>query len=73
MQVTDKKGKLTEYREQHKIKWSEVLFMGDDIPDYEVMKQVGLSLAPADAATEIKQKLIIFRYCQADKGCAREG
>lgn len=32
----------------------EVLYMGDDIPDYEVLKQVGVSTCPQDAAVEIK-------------------
>ena len=32
----------------------EVLFMGDDIPDYEVMSKVGLAACPQDAAIEIK-------------------
>jgi 3-deoxy-D-manno-octulosonate 8-phosphate phosphatase (KDO 8-P phosphatase) len=32
-----------------------VLYMGDDIPDYEVMKLVGLPACPSDADSEIKQ------------------
>lgn len=32
----------------------EVVYMGDDIPDYEVMKTVGLATCPQDAAMEIK-------------------
>lgn len=32
----------------------EVIYVGDDIPDYHVMKEVGLPVAPADAASEIK-------------------
>lgn len=32
----------------------EVLYMGDDIPDYHVMKTVGVSTCPQDAAVEIK-------------------
>lgn len=32
----------------------EALYMGDDIPDYEVMKTVGLATCPQDAAMEIK-------------------
>lgn len=43
----------------------EVIYAGDDIPDYEVMKQVGLPVAPADAAPEIKQ---IAKYISARKG-----
>ncbi len=37
----------------------EIAYVGDDIPDYEAMTHVGLPVAPADAAPEIKQ---IARY-----------
>jgi len=30
----------------------EIVYIGDDIPDYEVMQLVGLPVAPADAAPE---------------------
>lgn len=72
MQVTDKKGKLTEYVQQHNLEWGKILFMGDDIPDYEVMKQVGLPCAPADAATEIKQIAKHISLLPGGQGCARE-
>jgi 3-deoxy-D-manno-octulosonate 8-phosphate phosphatase (KDO 8-P phosphatase) len=72
MQVTDKKGKLTEFVQQHKLNWSEVLFMGDDIPDYEVMKEVGMACAPADAATEIKQIANYISLLPGGQGCARD-
>jgi len=32
----------------------QVLYMGDDIPDFEVLKTVGVSTCPQDAAVEIK-------------------
>ena len=41
------------------LKDEEIIFCGDDLPDYEVMQKVGLPVAPADAAPEIKQ---IARY-----------
>lgn len=50
----------------------EILYMGDDIPDYEVMKRVGLPACPSDAAPEIKA---ISRYISPQKGgegCARD-
>ena len=34
--------------------------MGDDIPDLEVMKKVGLSCCPSDAVPEIKDISVIF-------------
>ena len=43
----------------------EVMYAGDDIPDYEVMQLAGLSVAPADAAPEIKQ---IAKYISSRKG-----
>src|ERR1700712_1483216 len=41
MRITDKAGVLNEYLVKEKVSWSEVLFMGDDIPDLEVMKKAG--------------------------------
>lgn len=43
----------------------QVLYAGDDIPDYEVMQCVGLPVAPADAAPEIKE---IARYISSRRG-----
>ena len=50
----------------------EVLYMGDDIPDFEVMRLCGLPCCPADAASEIKE---ISRYVTSrsgGQGCVRE-
>lgn len=43
----------------------EVMYAGDDIPDYEVMTMVGLPVAPADAAPEIKR---IAKYISHKNG-----
>ncbi|MDB5024031.1 MAG: family hydrolase [Mucilaginibacter sp.] len=42
------------YLEEKRVLPASVLFMGDDIPDLEVMKLAGLAVCPADAAEEIK-------------------
>lgn len=50
----------------------QVLFMGDDIPDYEVMKMCGVACCPKDAAPEI---LAISQYVspvEGGLGCARD-
>lgn len=50
----------------------EIMYMGDDIPDYEIMLRVGLPVCPADACDEIKA---ISRYVSPMKGgfgCARD-
>ncbi|HLK28813.1 MAG TPA: HAD-IA family hydrolase [Puia sp.] len=70
--VDNKKEKLLNYIGEHKLKQKEVLFMGDDIPDYEAMQESGLSCAPSDAVPEIRH---IARYISPFKGghgCVRD-
>lgn len=43
----------------------EMVYVGDDIPDFEVMQKVALPVAPADAAPEIKN---IAKYISSKKG-----
>lgn len=50
----------------------EVLYAGDDIPDYEVMKRVGLPVAPADAAPEIKEIARYISHKGGGEGIARD-
>src|SRR5438552_1490219 len=54
MRITDKAGCLETYLREKKIALSQVLFMGDDIPDYSVMKQVGIAACPNDAVGDIR-------------------
>jgi 3-deoxy-D-manno-octulosonate 8-phosphate phosphatase (KDO 8-P phosphatase) len=72
MQVTDKKSKLIEYVQQHNLQWSEILFMGDDIPDFEVLQLVGMPCAPADAVSEIKQVSKYISLLPGGQGCVRD-
>jgi 3-deoxy-D-manno-octulosonate 8-phosphate phosphatase (KDO 8-P phosphatase) len=52
--VSDKVEVFQSYLASKGIKPDEVLYMGDDIPDFEVMKLVGLPVCPSDACPEIK-------------------
>jgi 3-deoxy-D-manno-octulosonate 8-phosphate phosphatase (KDO 8-P phosphatase) len=51
---------------------SEVLFMGDDIPDYEVMKEAGIAVCPSDADSEIKQVSAYISDKRGGEGCVRD-
>jgi len=42
-------------KEKYSFTDEEVLYMGDDIPDYQVMQQVGVATCPQDACVEIKE------------------
>jgi 3-deoxy-D-manno-octulosonate 8-phosphate phosphatase (KDO 8-P phosphatase) len=70
--VENKQQQLERYLQQNKIPLQEVLFMGDDIPDYGAMKAVGLPCCPADAAPEIKQISKYIAVLNGGNGCVRE-
>jgi 3-deoxy-D-manno-octulosonate 8-phosphate phosphatase (KDO 8-P phosphatase) len=72
MNVKDKKSGIQNYIQQHGVTWSEVLFMGDDIPDYSVMKEAAISCAPRDAVAEIKQIAMYISAFDGGKGCVRD-
>jgi len=48
------------------------LYMGDDLPDYEVMQHVALPCCPADAATEIKAVSRYISHASGGAGCVRD-
>jgi 3-deoxy-D-manno-octulosonate 8-phosphate phosphatase (KDO 8-P phosphatase) len=50
----------------------EVLFMGDDLPDWEIMKRVGVAACPKDAATEIKDISQYISFQKGGEGCVRD-
>lgn len=72
MGVKDKKARLEEYMRQYNLEATEVLMMGDDIPDYEVMKAAGLACAPADAVTEIREVAHYISRYPGGMGCVRD-
>lgn len=45
---------LQKWMEREGLLPEEVVFVGDDIPDYECMQHVGLGVCPADAAVDIR-------------------
>ncbi len=57
---------------KHNLTKSEVLFMGDDIPDFEVMKQAGVAVCPYDADSEIKQVSSYISDKKGGEGCVRD-
>ncbi|RYM34882.1 3-deoxy-D-manno-octulosonate 8-phosphate phosphatase [Brumimicrobium glaciale] len=54
LKASNKVKVYEELKEKYNFKDEEVLYMGDDIPDYNVMRKVGVSTCPQDAAIEIK-------------------
>ena len=63
---------LDELTRQTGIPLDEMLYMGDDIPDYEVMQHVGCPVCPVDAAPEIKAISCYVSPCRGGHGAARD-
>ena len=51
----DKLDVFEDYVHSNHLRYSEIIYMGDNMPDYEIMKKVAFPACPADAAPAIKE------------------
>src|SRR5436190_13451156 len=65
MSIHDKLEKLKTLVDQYQLQKENILYMGDDIPDLDVMQYCRLACCPADAVPEIKS---ISKYVSPVKG-----
>jgi 3-deoxy-D-manno-octulosonate 8-phosphate phosphatase (KDO 8-P phosphatase) len=72
LKSTDKLDDFEDFIYKYSLKPEEILYMGDDIPDYYVMKAVGLAVCPADAAEEIKSISAYISDKKGGDGCVRD-
>ena len=72
MKVKDKAALLKELSILNNVPLQDMMFMGDDMPDYEVMQLVGLAACPSDASTDIKNIAAYKSIAKGGEGCARE-
>lgn len=68
----DKVETFREYIGLYSIEPGQVLYMGDDIPDYYVMQKVGLPTCPVDAAPEIKSVAKYVSHRNGGRGAVRD-
>ena len=68
----DKLTCYNDYIKTNNLTNEEVLYMGDDLPDYEVMKKVGVAVCPNDAAEEIKSICQYISPRKGGEGCVRD-
>lgn len=72
LKVEDKKKLLQELITIHQAQPKEILYMGDDMPDLEVMRIVGLATCPADAARDILDISAYISPYNGGHGCVRD-
>ncbi len=63
---------LKNWAEKMRLQPEEILYMGDDIPDYEPMNYVGLSCCPIDASNDILSHALYISPKQGGYGCVRD-
>jgi len=68
----DKITVLHNYFKEKNITAENVLYMGDDIPDYYPMKECGVGTCPKNAAIEIKEIADYISGKDGGKGCVRD-
>lgn len=61
-----------EFLGKHQLKDEETIYVGDDIPDYEIMQRAGCPCCPKDACVEIKQIAAYISHINGGEGVARD-
>lgn len=63
---------LKELMEEYSLSFAEIAYMGDDLPDICVLKQVGLPCCPADAVDEVVQNALFVSSKNGGRGAVRQ-
>lgn len=70
--VADKTAVLREIAEEHGLDLENTIYMGDDIPDLDVMRMVGIPVCPADACHEVIEAAAYVSQYDGGRGCVRD-
>ena len=70
--IEHKKDLLNDLATRFNVTKEQMLYMGDDIPDYIAMQLCGLPCCPNDAVPEIKQVVKYISPFNGGKGCVRD-
>lgn len=68
----DKMADFSAFCKRYSLSFEEVAYVGDDIPDLEVMKAAGMGVCPSDAVAEVKEVADLITEAKGGKGCIRE-
>ena len=61
-----------EFLQKHGLTDKEVMYMGDDIPDMEIMHRVGCPVCPKDACPDIREASLYVSDFRGGYGCGRD-
>ena len=61
-----------EFKQKYSITDEEIIYVGDDIPDYEIMRRCGCPCCPADACSDLKEISTYISACNGGDGVGRD-
>ena len=70
--TADKLAILKQWSEQEQISFEQMAYIGDDLPDVEVLQAVGIGACPNDAVPQVKKVSDIVLTKNGGQGCVRE-
>ena len=68
----DKMIAMKQLLDEYNLDLSQVAYMGDDLPDIPVLKEVGLASCPNDAIDEVKELCLFISSKNGGRGAVRE-
>jgi 3-deoxy-D-manno-octulosonate 8-phosphate phosphatase (KDO 8-P phosphatase) len=68
----NKTEQFSQFTAKYNLNAADILYMGDDIPDYKVMKLAGVPVCPSDADSEIRQISSYVSDKKGGEGCVRD-
>lgn len=68
----DKSVEFQQFKSKYNLKSEEILTMGDDLPDIEILKNSGISCCPENAVPEVKAVADYVSAVQGGKGAVRD-
>ena len=68
----DKIAAMQEFFAEYDVDPATTIYMGDDIPDYEVMQTAGFACCPTDAAIDIQRIARYISPYKGGEGCVRD-
>ena len=70
--ISKKIEKFEEFRQKYGLQNEEILSMGDDLPDIEMMRTSGIACCPENAVPEVKQVADYISSVHGGKGAVRD-
>ena len=69
---SNKRIDFEDFKSKYNLKNEEILMMGDDLPDMEIMKMAGISACPNNSVPEVKEISDYISSIEGGKGAVRE-